>query len=93
MANYKNNKPKTYRGCCKMCCLNDTDGRRNGRRHSLQEEKFYISADEEEYEECRPKEDILDAMDVANDAIHRRYDDAFNEALDVLLFTFDDEIE
>lgn len=76
-----------------MCCLRKTDGRRNGRLHTLQEEKFYTSADEEEREERRLKEDVLDALAAANDAIHQRYDDAFNEAQDILLISFDDEIE
>ena len=37
MANYKNKKPKSYVGCCGMCCLRKTDGRRNGRLLTRQE--------------------------------------------------------
>ena len=57
MANYKNKKPKTYRGCCGMCCLRKTDGRRNHRRLTPQEQKFELSAEEEEQEERLLKED------------------------------------
>lgn len=57
MANYKNNKPKSYKGCCGLCCLNDTDGRRNGRRHTIQEERFYMNADEEERDYLRLREE------------------------------------
>lgn len=77
MANYKNNKPKTYKGCCGMCCLRKTDGRRNGRLHTLQEEKFYMSADEEEREERRLKEDRdFEAM---LDSEQHTYLDWYNE--------------
>ena len=37
MANFKNRKPKSFKGCCGMCCLRTTDGRRNGRQRTLQE--------------------------------------------------------
>jgi hypothetical protein len=57
MANYKNNKPKSYKGCCGLCCLYDTDGRRNGRRHTIQEERFYMNADEEERDYLRLREE------------------------------------
>lgn len=46
MANYKNSKPKSFKGCCGMCCLMDSDGRRNGRLRTLQELR---AADAEEY--------------------------------------------
>lgn len=37
MSHYKNRKPKSYKGCCGMCCLQTTDGRRCGRTPSIQE--------------------------------------------------------
>jgi len=69
MANYKNRKPKMYRGCCGTCCLRKTDGRRNHRLLTPQEQKFELSAEEEELEERRLKEDreteqMLDDQDV-----------------------------
>lgn len=39
MAHHKNRKPKSYKGCCGMCCLRTTDGRRNGRLLSRQERR------------------------------------------------------
>lgn len=54
MANYKNRKPKSYKGHCGMCCLLDSDGRRNGRRRTLQElraeeaEEYYWSCESDE---------------------------------------------
>jgi len=35
--NHKNRKPKSYKGCCVLCSLRMSDGRRNGRRPTLQE--------------------------------------------------------
>ncbi len=46
MANYKNRKPKPFKGHCGMCCLLDSDGRRNGRLRTLQELR---SEDAEDY--------------------------------------------
>jgi hypothetical protein len=46
MANYKNRKPKSFKGHCGMCCLRGTDGRRNGRLRTMQELR---AADAEEY--------------------------------------------
>jgi len=37
MANYKNRKPKSFKGCCWMCALRRTDGRRNHRVLTRQE--------------------------------------------------------
>lgn len=37
MAHYKNRKPKSFKGCCGMCCLQRTDGRRNHRLLTRQE--------------------------------------------------------
>jgi hypothetical protein len=48
MANFKNNKPKKYKGCCSMCaCKDHYLGVRNKRRLTIQEEKSKIS--EKEY--------------------------------------------
>lgn len=37
MANYKNRKPKSFKGCCGMCALRYSNGCRNGRRLTRQE--------------------------------------------------------
>lgn len=37
MANYKNRKPKKFKGCCRMCALGDSNGCRNGRRLTKKE--------------------------------------------------------
>lgn len=47
MSNFKNRKPKSYKGCCGMCCLRTTDGRRNGRLRTLQELRAEDSAREQ----------------------------------------------
>jgi hypothetical protein len=36
---YKNRKPKSYKGHCGMCCLQFSDGRRNGRHPTVQERR------------------------------------------------------
>lgn len=37
MANYKNKKPKSYKGHCALCSLRTTNGKRNGRQGSISE--------------------------------------------------------
>jgi len=37
MANYKNKKPKSYKGHCTLCSLRTTNGKRNGRQRSISE--------------------------------------------------------
>lgn len=43
MGNYKNRRPKPHKGHCGMCALLTTDGRRNGRRRTLQERRADVS--------------------------------------------------
>ncbi len=37
MAHHKRRKRKAFKGCCGMCSLRTTDGRRNGRIRTKQE--------------------------------------------------------
>lgn len=46
--NYKNRKPKSYKGHCGMCALHDSNGKRNGRRLTIQEQR--VKYDDAEYE-------------------------------------------
>lgn len=50
---HKNSKPKTYKGHCMMCSAKDTDGTRNGRLLTPQEEAAALKTEEGliEYEE------------------------------------------
>lgn len=50
MAHYKNRKPKSYKGCCGMCALRTTDGRRNGRQRTRQEKRAQASEREQRRE-------------------------------------------
>lgn len=51
-----------HKGCCGMCCLRTTDGRRNGRRMTLQEQAsvFDMLQQIEDLElVCRPRIPVL----------------------------------
>ena len=47
MANWKNRRPKAFKGHCGMCTLRRTDGRRNGRRLTVQERRAQLSEREQ----------------------------------------------
>lgn len=47
VANFKNRRPKPYKGCCGMCCLQTTDGRRNHRVPTMQERRATVSEREQ----------------------------------------------
>lgn len=47
MAHYKNRKPKPYKGHCTLCSYRSTNGRRNGRMRTKQEQRALISEKEQ----------------------------------------------
>lgn len=51
--NYKNRRPKRFKGHCGMCCLATTDGRRNGRRLTKKERASKL-AEREQLRELSP---------------------------------------
>jgi hypothetical protein len=47
MANYKNRKPKPYKGCCGMCALRYSNGRRCGRKLTMAERRARLDEREQ----------------------------------------------